>query len=208
MKSTFGRRGIDRLSRAAHPRPAAVPTWSAIPGILVVAFLITAGLPRIARAEESVSTATPAFPEVQGQNLDGRWFNLPADFEGERNLVFVAFERGQQAEVDTWLPLARRLTSEISGMRYYELPTIRKLPGFVRGWIDGGMRDGIPDPAARAATITLYLDKEPFRRALDIRTEKSITILVVDRTGGVHWQTVGVWTPEKESALRRLLSGT
>lgn len=206
MKSKFGRPSLYRVLRAATFRLAVVAKWGAVLGLLAFAFLITAGLPRIARAEESVSTATPAFPEVRGQNLDGRWFNLPADFEGERNLVFVAFERGQQAEVDTWLPLARRLTSEISGVRYYELPTIRKLPGFVRGWIDGGMRDGIPDPAARAATITLYLDKEPFRRALDIRTEKSITILVVDRSGAVHWQTVGVWTPEKESALRTLLS--
>ena len=35
----------------------------------------------------------PAFPKVSGSNLEGRKFNVPGDFEGERNLAFVPFQR-------------------------------------------------------------------------------------------------------------------
>jgi hypothetical protein len=146
------------------------------------------------------------FPEVRGTNLEGRDFSLPGGFEGERNIVFIAFVRGQQAQVDTWLPLARRLKEEVPGVRAYELPTIRELPGFIRGWIDGGMASGIADRQARESTITLYLDKEPFRRSLRIETEETITVAVVDREGTVYWQTLGVWTPEKEAILRKVVS--
>jgi hypothetical protein len=145
------------------------------------------------------------FPLVEGANLEDRRFRLPEDFEGGRNIVLIAFEREQQAEVDTWLPLARSLESEIPGVRSYELPTIRELPGVLRGWITGGMARGIPDAQARASTITLFLDKDEFRRALQIRSEKTITVVVTDREGRICWQTTGTWTPEKEAALRRVL---
>ena len=44
------------------------------------------------------------FPVVQGKNLEGRSFHLPHDFEGDMNIVVVAFQRHQQAAVDTWMP--------------------------------------------------------------------------------------------------------
>ena len=43
------------------------------------------------------------FPIVKASNLEKRELSLPADFEGERNLLLVAFEREQQKNVDTWL---------------------------------------------------------------------------------------------------------
>jgi len=47
------------------------------------------------------SSAGEHFPSVKASNLEKRDFNLPADFEGERNLLLVAFEREQQKDVDT-----------------------------------------------------------------------------------------------------------
>jgi hypothetical protein len=51
----------------------------------------------------------PRFPAVTGRSLEHRTFKLPADFEGERNLVLVAFKRAQQADVDSWMPFLRPL---------------------------------------------------------------------------------------------------
>ena len=59
----------------------------------------------------------------------------------------------------------------------------------------------IPDPAARARTITLYLDKERFRQALGLPDEEHIYLLLIDRDGRVHWQTRGPYSPEKASPL-------
>jgi hypothetical protein len=157
---------------------------------------------------QSASTASAAdadsmvvFPTVQGTNLEGKEYILPRDFEGRCNLLFVAFKREQQEMVDTWVPAARYLGSTYPELRYYELPTIKHLNAMTRWFINRGMRGGIPDPAARAATITLYIDKEPFRRALSIESEETITILLLDRAGHVLWRSEGPRTDETTREL-------
>ena len=67
--------------------------------------------------------------------------------------------------------------------QYYELPTIDKLSAVARWFIDSGMRRGIPDKNARARTITLYIDKQPFKNSLQLPTEKTVYALLVDRSG-------------------------
>ena len=49
------------------------------------------------------------FPSVMGFNLPRKKLSLPEAFEGELNLVFVAFQQWQQSQVDTWIPFARQL---------------------------------------------------------------------------------------------------
>jgi hypothetical protein len=148
----------------------------------------------------------PIFPEVEGKNLEKRSFRLPWDFEGDANLVFVAFQRPQQAEVDTWLPFAKSLVQHNSGLRFYELPTISSRVGMARYFIDKGMRRGIPDRKAREVTITLYLEKEAFRQALDIQDEESIHVLLVGKEGRIHWRAKGAMTEESAAGLERALA--
>lgn len=145
------------------------------------------------------------FPRVQGANLERRSFTLPDDFEGERNLVLIAFKREQQFDIDTWVPTARQLAQEHPDFHYYELPTISRNIPLARWWLDGAMRAGIPDRAAREATITLYLDKEAFREALQLPSEDTIYALLVDRTGNVLWRAEGVSTEEKVRELQQTL---
>jgi hypothetical protein len=145
------------------------------------------------------------FPRVRSANLERRSFILPEDFEGEHNLILIAFTREQQVEIDTWIPAARRLARDRTGFRYYELPTISRSIPFARLWLDGAMRAGIPDRAARESTITLYVDKRAFRAALKLPSEDTIYALLVDRAGHVLWRAEGVITQEKERALQRAL---
>ena len=145
------------------------------------------------------------FPPAEGESLSGRTFHLPQDFAGERNLVFIAFARGQQSDVDTWTPLAKRLVDADSAFCSYELPTMARRYRLIRPMIDGGMRRGIPDSATRATTITLYIDKSPLERALGIADEDSIAVVLVARGGAVLWQTRGRYSAEKEAELRAAL---
>lgn len=142
------------------------------------------------------------FPKVRGSNLERREYRLPDDFEGELNLVFIAFQQWHQSEVDSWVPLAKQLTAEHAGLYYYELPTIRSMNFLSRAFIDGGMRMGIPDRSAREATITLYLDKQRFRRALELPSEDHIYVLLVDGNGQVLWRTQGRVSDAKAAALQ------
>ena len=56
---------------------------------------------------------------------------------------------------------------------------------------DGGMARGIPEKATREVTITLYIDKTPFKEALAISTEDRIVTLIVARDGRVLWRADG-----------------
>jgi hypothetical protein len=141
------------------------------------------------------------FPTVSGSNLHRRKLNLPQDFQGELNLVLIAFQQWQQTQVDTWIPLARQLEESNPGVRYYELPTIQQLNVLARTFINEGMRAGLPDPGVRERTITLYLDKREFRQALQLPHEDDIYVLLLDRQGTVLWRTEGAFTPEKGESL-------
>ena len=147
------------------------------------------------------------FPKVSGSNLEGRRYRLPGDLEGELNLLFIPFQRWHQDWVDTWVPFARELQAEIQGLRYYELPTLPRMNPFYRMSLDMGMKMGIPDRAAREATITLYLDKDAYRQALQIPSEDTIVVLLIDRMGMILWRTEGPFDEAKAADLRAFLSG-
>jgi hypothetical protein len=129
---------------------------------------------------------------------------LPEDFEGDRNLLLIAFQRDQQKNVDTWLRQMKRF--EAPGFRYYELPTLGRLSPLVRWFIDNGMRRGIADPYARAHTVTLYLDKPAFRRALILPNETRIYAILVDRSGQVLWRAEGDFDEAKAASLQNVLA--
>jgi hypothetical protein len=137
------------------------------------------------------------FPPVKASNLDKRELSLPADFEGDRNLVLIVFQRQQQKDVDTWLDEMKRFEDFYPAFRYYELPTIERPNAFMRWFIDSGMRRGIPDHKARERTITLYLGKKAFCDALLITDEKKIHAFRIDRSGAVMWKAEGVFDAAK-----------
>ena len=154
----------------------------------------------------TLSSDSAKFPVVTSANLEGRTFTLPRDFDGELNVVFVAFERRQQRDVDSWVPFVKSLVSRTPETEYYEIPTIKRMVAPMRWMINRGMRGGIDDRGARARTITLYLDTEPFKRALGISAEQEIHVLVVDRAGNVRWRTAGAFSDEKGQGLARSLT--
>jgi hypothetical protein len=158
--------------------------------------------PAAARAE---NLAAAHFPSIAASNLEKRDFNLPADFEGDRNLLLIAFERDQQKDVDTWLRQMKQFEALDSRFRYYELPTIQRPSAITRWFIDTGMRHGIPDLKERERTITLYLDRKPFCDALLISDQKTIYALLVDRQGKVLWRSEGTFDESKGASLRGAL---
>ena len=120
--------------------------------------------------------------------------------------MIVAFARAQQRDVDTWVPHVHAWSARDPRVRVYELPTLGRGLRLMRPMIDGGMRRGIPDSATRAATITLYLDKGAFRRALAIDREDRITVLLVDRAGRVSWRADGPLTAATAASLDSALA--
>lgn len=141
------------------------------------------------------------FPVVSGFNLLRQELEFPRDFGGKLNLVIVAFKQHQQLTVNTWIPFVQEVEGTFPGFIYYELPTIYKMSGISRTFINEGMRAGIPDQTARERTVTLYLDKESFKSALDISNENDIHLFLVERDGNILWRTSGKFTEDKASEL-------
>lgn len=148
----------------------------------------------------------PRFPAVSGHSLQGHDVQLPAGFAGERNLVFVAFRRDQQRDVDSWRPLARELTARDSTLQAYEIPVLARRYRFVRPMMEAGMRRGIPDTTTRAHTILLFIDKSPFERALHVASEDSIVTILADHEGHVRWSARGPFTTPLADSLRAALA--
>jgi hypothetical protein len=158
----------------------------------VVIGLFLANMFAIAGQAQQVSVATIGqFPTLESETLEKQEVHLPQDFQGERNLLLIAFKREQQKDIDTWLMQMKRFEDIDKGFRYYEIPTIERMNRFMRWFINTGMRTGIPDVKARERTITLYIDKEPFKKSLQITDEKKIYAVVVDRSGTVLWRATG-----------------
>jgi len=175
--------------------------------ILSALFIASLAMPSTTRSQSpSASAASDTlgrFPQVTGESLAGKRFDLPREFEGDLNIVLVAFKRDQQRDVDSWMPFLKKLTRTGTNVRIYEIPTLGRGYRLMRPMIDGGMRRGIPDPSVRAATITLYLNKTPFRSALQIPTEDSIYVLLVDRDGAVHARAAGPFEAAAAAAFKQ-----
>jgi hypothetical protein len=138
------------------------------------------------REAEGADPAGPSvyFPQITAKNLNNKEITLPDDLAGEPALVLVAFQQRQQINVNTWLDQLELIESSIEGVRVIETPTISgKKWGWMAGFIDGGMRSGIPDVEARARTITLYTDVGTFRQALGLENENTIYSVLLDEQG-------------------------
>ena len=149
--------------------------------------------------------ADPVFPPLKATDLNRREVAMPGGFEGELNLLLIAFQREQQKDIDTWLEVLPPVAKEHPAFRYYELPTISRAWRPTRFFIDNGMRGGIPDPAQRARTITLYIDKEPFKKSLGLGAESTIYAVLVDRAGRVRWKAEGRCNAASRAALEAQL---
>jgi len=149
-----------------------------------------------------------SFPTLQARNLEGAALRLPGAFAGDPSIVIVAFKRCQQREVDTWMPWLGGLRERLPGLEVYELPAIKRRWLPARGFIDGGMRAGIPDLEARQRTLTAYADLGALTRALRIDSMSTIALFVVSRGGNVVWSGRGAYESDAAADLGRAAAAT
>ena len=145
------------------------------------------------------------FPAAEGVNLQRQRVLLPSGLPGDLNILIIAFQRWQQAMIESWVPFVEELEQTHPGVRYYELPTLEGRDSLSRTLINEGMRAGIRDVRARQRTITLYVDRAAFRSALDLPDESTIYVLLVNRRGRVVWRGEGALTADKSQALLRAI---
>ncbi|MHA7813743.1 MAG: patatin-like phospholipase domain-containing protein [Phycisphaerales bacterium] len=146
---------------------------------------------------------TPYFPRITAENLNKNKVTLPDDLKGNPALILVAYKQKQQTNVNTWLDRMDEIEAAIPGVQIIETPTISSGKwGWMAGFIDGGMRSGIPSTEARGRTITLYTDVSLFNQALMIDDTDTIYAVMLDEEGEVAEIIEGDFTPAKLETLR------
>jgi hypothetical protein len=141
------------------------------------------------------------FPNVTGNDLLRNEVTLPEDLSSRFNVMIVAFQQWHQGLVNSWVPFLNHMVEQYPELDYYELPTIRKMNWLSRSIIDNGMRAGIPSRDTRRRTITLYIDKEPFKKKLEIPDETDIHLFLVSKDGEVLWTESGEISEAKSESL-------
>lgn len=122
------------------------------------------------------------FPTVTGTSLADQPVTFPDVGRGAPMLLLIGYEQNTQFDLDRWIQALDMAGAKVRG---FELPTIPGLvPRMISGFIDGGMRRGIPEEdwisvvtvygdAAKVAAFTGNADGLPGR------------ILLLDRDGRV-----------------------
>ena len=147
-----------------------------------------------------MAQAELVFPTLTADDLNGRSLSIPADLPGTPTIVFIAYKREQQPNINAWVD--KLDLHETGGLAWVELPVVGLGAVLFRSFVDNGMRSGITSPEMRARTITIYSSRSAFNRALGIPGRGEIYVALVDPDGTVHALIAGDVTEAKVEQLR------
>lgn len=123
-----------------------------------------------------------AFPAVVGESLRGERVEVPAAFRGKPVVLLVGYLQSSQFDIDRWL-LGLSETQVDVAVR--EVPTLPGLaPRAFAGWIDSGMRRGIPQEDW-GSVVTVYADAARIAEFTGNEEGLPGRVLLLDAEGGV-----------------------
>ena len=145
-----------------------------------------------------------SFPSVVGESLEKQRVELPKDLAGAPAVLLIGYAQEAQFDIDRWLMGFLQLELDT---RILELPTIPGLvPTFASGWIDDGMRSGIPKEDW-AIVVTLYGDAaKPVAELTGTTQGRRARIIVLDATGKVAWFDDNGYSARKAMEVANLIA--
>ncbi|MDG6224454.1 MAG: hypothetical protein QCI82_02970 [Candidatus Thermoplasmatota archaeon] len=139
------------------------------------------------------------FPKIAARTLSGREISFPDEASGKLSLIAVAFVRGAQSQLDSWTEPFERACSE-DGV--YEIPMIQgKVWSVLSGFIDGGMRSGIPE-WKHDSVATYYGDTSSFRKEMGIEDMSKGYVFLLDHEGNIIYRGSGT---ADEEGIKQML---
>jgi len=120
--------------------------------------------------------------EVTGQSLEGNSVVIPRDFAGQETLLLFGYKQNSQFDIDRWL-IGLDMTK--TNVAAYEIPTIQgMLPRMFSGFIDGGMRKGIPKNLWKGV-VTVYEDGDKVQRFTGNLNPNNARVMLLDKQGNI-----------------------
>lgn len=193
--------------------PNAVTTSHAKPRRVrrCVLALLGAGLVAATLGVNGCSTTIPnrdptgeRFPAVVGQSLEKERTEMPGAFAGRPAVLLVGYEQGTQFDLDRWL---MGLMQAGVDARLVEVPTIPGLvPTIASGWIDDGMRSGIPREDW-GSVVTLYGGAaRPVAELTGNEHGRRARVIVLDAEGSIVWFDDAGYSARKALGVAELVA--
>lgn len=195
----------------------------AILSIIIVIIFVTGGIfffaPETSNLEDNPETDTPKvicltddtggclrLPVVSGVDVDNDAITFPEAFDSAYMLIVMPFDREQQVNAITWLPIFQELSAEYDNINFYNIAALPELNLAIRALVMGGMSAGIREDGVRDRTTVLFLqEQDRFLEALTIENTEQIAVFIMGQDGIVFYRDSGAFTTEAGDALRDAL---
>ncbi|MCE9638391.1 MAG: hypothetical protein K8T90_22040 [Planctomycetes bacterium] len=144
------------------------------------------------------------FPAVVGTSLSGATVAIPGDFHGKPVVLLVGYLQETQFDIDRWLLGLSEMKTDVA---VREVPTLPGLaPRVFSGFIDGGMRRGIPE-ADWGSVVTVYGDAAKIAEFTGNREGLPGRVLLLDADGKVAYFHDRGYSVGSLMRLRETLAG-
>ncbi|MBL8756979.1 MAG: hypothetical protein JNK35_00955 [Phycisphaerae bacterium] len=139
-----------------------------------------------------------------GQSLEKIRTPLPDAVAGSPAILLVGYEQRTQFDIDRWM---MGLIQAGATAPVVEVPTIPGLvPTMASGWIDDGMRAGIPKESW-GSVVTLYGDSaSPVAELTGTVRGQNTRVIVLDAHGMIVWFDDTGYSPAKALEVAKLVS--
>jgi len=120
--------------------------------------------------------------EATGESLEGNTVVIPKDFIGQETLLLFGYKQDSQFDIDRWLIGLDMTQTQVAT---YEIPTIQgMLPRMFSGFIDGGMRKGIPKQLWKGV-VTVYADGDKVQRFTGNLNPNNARVMLLNKEGTI-----------------------
>lgn len=143
--------------------------------------------------------------DASGQSLEGNTVNMPADFTGQYTLLLFGYVQNSQFDIDRWLIGLDMTQTQVAA---YEIPTIKGMaPRMFSGFIDDGMRKGIPKELWKGV-VTVYEDGEKVQRFTGNQNPNNARVMLLNQDGVIEYIYDRGFSVEALNAVRNALPAT
>lgn len=143
------------------------------------------------------------FPRVEGRSLEQKTVVIPDNFRGKPVAILIGYQQKAQFDIDRWI--LGLLQAEVA-LQIVELPTIAgMMPQMVQGFIDNGMRKGIP-PSDWASVVTVYEDAEKIINHFGNDRPQSARVVILDTQGRVVWTSNSGYSASQILEIKKLVA--
>lgn len=141
-----------------------------------------------------------SFPEIKGELLSHKKITIPDHCEGKVSIIIVAFKRGTQPQVDSWIAPTMKKFGNHSDFRFIEVPMISNFYSWISGYIDNGMRSGIVE-SMHKNVMTYYGPLGDYFNYFNVQDKQLCYVFLLDRKGKIQFHVNGQSSPDQLSIL-------